>query len=295
MIDPVSKRSLSEDFAFSRRWQALGGDVWMDLGTPLGHTGGFHYEGNIKERVAFERGVESLRQPPPPLGVPEDNKSQDTEGRKRVLFAMLPRDERVSLGYVTSVTKLLGVLQSVNRYAAQFSFFQDKNDACDAMWGGEWDCLVFLDSMLGFPAELIVDMLESASPLHAGVYPKATMNWEQVQEFTQESVNSRGLQYDVRLLPTSTSEAVSAPLGIAKLDRCVLERLQDRLDPRSIFCNGKKRLWFHEGVYEDRKLSSDELFCLMWGSGVTLNLSHAVSLLGNMTFVGLVVARKQLR
>jgi len=39
MIDPETRRYLSEDFAFCRRWQLLGGDIWADIGNVLGHEG----------------------------------------------------------------------------------------------------------------------------------------------------------------------------------------------------------------------------------------------------------------
>lgn len=39
MIEPTTRRYLSEDYAFCRRWQQLGGKVWMDLACTLGHVG----------------------------------------------------------------------------------------------------------------------------------------------------------------------------------------------------------------------------------------------------------------
>ena len=45
LIHPVSGRYLSEDFAFCHRWRSTGGDVWVDVQTPLGHDGSFIFEG----------------------------------------------------------------------------------------------------------------------------------------------------------------------------------------------------------------------------------------------------------
>jgi hypothetical protein len=39
MIDPVSRRYLSEDFAFCRRLQQMGGEIWADVASPLAHIG----------------------------------------------------------------------------------------------------------------------------------------------------------------------------------------------------------------------------------------------------------------
>ncbi|AGE51539.1 hypothetical protein PBCVCvsA1_449R [Paramecium bursaria Chlorella virus CvsA1] len=50
MIDPDTKRFLSEDYAFCRRYQQMGGDIWADISTPLSHTGTHVFSGDIKER-----------------------------------------------------------------------------------------------------------------------------------------------------------------------------------------------------------------------------------------------------
>jgi len=52
-IDEKTKRFLSEDYAFCRRWQKMGGDVWADITTPLSHCGMHVYSGNILERVTY--------------------------------------------------------------------------------------------------------------------------------------------------------------------------------------------------------------------------------------------------
>lgn len=43
MIDPETRRYLSEDYAFCRRWQMLGGEIWTDVKNILGHEGSFYY------------------------------------------------------------------------------------------------------------------------------------------------------------------------------------------------------------------------------------------------------------
>lgn len=51
MIDPVSKRYLSEDYAFCRRWQQMDGKIYADVGTTLGHVGNLPFNGSLKERL----------------------------------------------------------------------------------------------------------------------------------------------------------------------------------------------------------------------------------------------------
>lgn len=45
MIDPVSKRYLSEDYAFCRLWQKLGGKIWLDPFIVLNHIGNYIFQG----------------------------------------------------------------------------------------------------------------------------------------------------------------------------------------------------------------------------------------------------------
>lgn len=51
MIDPKSKRYLSEDYAFCRRWQQMGGKLYADVRTTLGHVGNLTFGGSLKERI----------------------------------------------------------------------------------------------------------------------------------------------------------------------------------------------------------------------------------------------------
>lgn len=46
MIDPKDKRYLSEDYTFSRRWQEMGGEIWLDPSISLNHYGSFNFQGN---------------------------------------------------------------------------------------------------------------------------------------------------------------------------------------------------------------------------------------------------------
>lgn len=305
MIDPDTRRSLSEDFAFSRRWQQMGEKVYMDLLVPLGHTGSYHFEGDFKNRLRCTEARRALMQAP---AVPEpstDRTAPSPDGRKQVLLAILPHDGSVSLGFVMSLVSLVGELQKLNTYVAQIRFFGDRDEACDFMWdNSELHTMVFLDSNLGFKASQVIDMLQSASPFEVAAYPRAKLDWDKLGRYGDEPVMSRGLDYDVQLSSFTEedskkepgkAEAVSAPLGLAKMDRCVLERVRDKLPPQCRYAGGKKTFWFVEGIADDRLVRQDEHFCLTWGSGVTVNAKETVSVLGNLTFVGVLLARKQIR
>tara|TARA_B100001769_G_scaffold170640_1_gene134419 strand:+ start:318 stop:1049 length:732 start_codon:yes stop_codon:yes gene_type:complete len=51
MIDPDNRRYLSEDYAFCRRWQQMGGKIFADCGTTLGHVGNLPFTGCLNDRL----------------------------------------------------------------------------------------------------------------------------------------------------------------------------------------------------------------------------------------------------
>ena len=51
MIDPESRRYLSEDYTFCRLWQQMGGEVFLDPRTGLNHVGHYTFRGNIRKLI----------------------------------------------------------------------------------------------------------------------------------------------------------------------------------------------------------------------------------------------------
>jgi hypothetical protein len=51
MIDPDNRRYLSEDYAFCRRWQMMGGKIFADVTTTLGHVGNIRFVGRLEDRI----------------------------------------------------------------------------------------------------------------------------------------------------------------------------------------------------------------------------------------------------
>lgn len=51
MLDPKDKRYLSEDYTFCRRWQAIGGECWLDPTISLNHFGSFCFVGNPQQII----------------------------------------------------------------------------------------------------------------------------------------------------------------------------------------------------------------------------------------------------
>ncbi len=52
MIDPNNRRYLSEDYAFCRRWQMMGGKIYADVTTTLGHIGNIRFAGKLDDRIS---------------------------------------------------------------------------------------------------------------------------------------------------------------------------------------------------------------------------------------------------
>lgn len=53
MIDESTRRFLSEDYSFCRRYQQLGGEIWADLASPLAHIGTNIFSGDIRQRFGY--------------------------------------------------------------------------------------------------------------------------------------------------------------------------------------------------------------------------------------------------
>lgn len=49
MVDPETRNYLSEDYAFCRRWQAAGGEIWVDLRSKLTHVGSNAFRGDLTQ------------------------------------------------------------------------------------------------------------------------------------------------------------------------------------------------------------------------------------------------------
>ncbi len=54
-LDKKDNRYLSEDYAFCRLWQNIGGKIWLDPKTKLNHVGSYTFEGNVSKM--FSRGI----------------------------------------------------------------------------------------------------------------------------------------------------------------------------------------------------------------------------------------------
>lgn len=74
MIDPVDRRYLSEDYTFCRRWQDIGGDIWLDPSISLNHYGHFCFQGNPQAIIQWGTTPEDepVKQDVKTLDLPDD-------------------------------------------------------------------------------------------------------------------------------------------------------------------------------------------------------------------------------
>jgi hypothetical protein len=59
MIDAQTGEYLSEDYAFCKRWRALGGKIWLDTAGRLAHIGAYEFFGSPKARFSDREEAES--------------------------------------------------------------------------------------------------------------------------------------------------------------------------------------------------------------------------------------------
>ena len=57
MIDPTDRRYLSEDYTFCRRWQDIGGDIWLDPSISLNHYGSYCFQGNPENIIQLDNPI----------------------------------------------------------------------------------------------------------------------------------------------------------------------------------------------------------------------------------------------
>ncbi len=66
MIDPTDRRYLSEDYTFCRRWQDIGGDIWLDPSISLNHYGHFCFSGNPQAIIQWDYAQNNQQEAAPP-------------------------------------------------------------------------------------------------------------------------------------------------------------------------------------------------------------------------------------
>jgi hypothetical protein len=91
-IDPVSRVYLSEDYLFCKRWIEIGGELWLDLGINLNHTGIIDYKGCLSSTIGE---VDTMNKDAQLLAKQRDAKKQMSDEEKEIMRKKI--EEQVKL------------------------------------------------------------------------------------------------------------------------------------------------------------------------------------------------------
>lgn len=171
-----------------------------------------------------------------------------------VRFSTPSLNHQVTLEYLMSALatqKLLleaGVVHTwANRPGDPFIAKARSSEACDFLATDATD-LFFLDDDIGWPAEKVLEFIQSDAPVIAGVYPHKMeeVSWP----CSLEAVDGELVRREDGLYG-----AVLAPTGFMRIKRWVLERLYEKAPPyREIEASGKtfeRRAIFNSGPAAD--------------------------------------------
>jgi hypothetical protein len=91
IIDPQSKRYLSEDYAFCKRWLGMKGEIWIDLSCNLTHDGTYSFKGSYLKSIEHGIKTDIENSKPTEVSIPKpirENKSEvSIEDKLRALLA----------------------------------------------------------------------------------------------------------------------------------------------------------------------------------------------------------------
>ena len=89
MVHPESKRYLSEDYAFCQKWIDCGGEIYMDIFSPLVHTGWFNYKGFVLKSLEnnIKQEKELQEEPVKKIEEPVVKKIENKQNKKAVSFS----------------------------------------------------------------------------------------------------------------------------------------------------------------------------------------------------------------
>ena len=96
MIDPESRRYLSEDYTFCRLWQQMGGEVFLDPRTGLNHVGHYTFRGNVRKMLTGESTSSNYQSPdqrPFVIGVSDGNRLQKQQENAQVEEQAAPQEK----------------------------------------------------------------------------------------------------------------------------------------------------------------------------------------------------------
>ena len=186
MIDPQSKRYLSEDYAFCRRWQQCDGKIYADINTTLGHVGNLPFMGCMNDRL----------------------KAQSTIiCNMKIITVITTRSKSCSVKTLHTILRLN--IECIQRNVKNEIIYvnDDPFDKVDTIQRCLPNCdrLFFIDFGVNVDEDSVKQMFEKHEGVGVLVFPgvKEGIDWglfkHKVKEGSSEPVSQMGLNFDTEV------------------------------------------------------------------------------------------------
>lgn len=317
IIDPDTRRYLSEDYSFCRRFQQMGGEIWADIASPLAHIGTAQFAGDVRYRLpANEPSGEPgpSRQPnvpasapPPPVNVPA---SAPAVPRMHVAVVLSDTRREVSLMCAINLLKLQTAVLCLGRpLMVEVHFVTSTDEALNLLRAAGDDSIgsFVCASHLGFDPRFITRCLEGSHPLVLGSYPLPGIDWGAVMAKglakSAEPPQSWGCTFNTVITQEPTPEGYATPdrvldMGLLWISKSALDAIVAAHPDIVSRQEPKRAALCVPGVFEGAHLGPEERFLqLAAAAGVEarVDVHHPAISSGPMEFGGCVGARSHLR
>jgi hypothetical protein len=232
---------------------------------------------------------------------------------RKIMIATPAYGEVFYTPYVSSILKLTRVLQKRGWdfafNAISYSEIAESRNYLLTYWFDKTDAshLLFVDADMGFPPELVTDMIDLDKPLVGAVYPKRTIDLTKVAQHAAEGKDAAaaiGKAQDFVVRPLRGAKPATAQPGFVEVEACgcgvllitrgcieaMLKRLPALSDTKakttSPLAKHLDRLIraFDVTFVDGMRLSEDFSFCHRWrrecGGEVWANITHELAHIG---------------
>lgn len=212
MIDPVSRRYLSEDYAFCRRWQNMGGKIYGDTQTILGHVGNLTFGGNLGTRLKSSDKDQTLY-----------NKVNYFNPKQMGGWGFLVTTVNHQL-YTRTMNILIMMIAQLARQnvPTEINFTEsdpEMKGKCLSECVRRYDTVVFLDFGTAFDlAPLGMTNWQSMCAVLVIPSIRPILNWERFgkmcEKEEEELLQHRGIVYDTVVEPSSARKVEGSPVEL---------------------------------------------------------------------------------
>lgn len=237
----------------------------------------------------------------------------DTHIKTKIMIATPAYGEVFYTPYVSSMLKLTRVLQKRGIdfafNAISYSEISESRNFLLTHWYDKTDAthLLFVDADMGFPTELVTDMLDFAKPLVGAVYPKRTLDVKKVAELAaaaKDGPRALAKAQDFVLRPLRGARPSASRPGFLEVEACgsgillvergcvetMLKRLPQISDARAkttspLAKNLERMIRAFDVLFiNGMRLSEDFSFCHRWRHGckgeVWASIAHEIAHIG---------------